>query len=97
MKHHLEVYTCRLTALGPVFIGSGSNFSKKEYLFLDGFRTVGIADMEKLYGLAVKKGLREALESYMLETDGEQESQDLGSWMAAAGFSREELKMSYAR
>ena len=90
MKHHLEVYTCRLTALGPVFIGSGSNFSKKEYLFLDGFRTVGIADMEKLYGLAVKKGLREALESYMLETDGEQESQDLGSWMAAAGFSREE-------
>ena len=54
MKHHLEVYTCRLTALGPVFIGCGSNFSKKEYLFLDGFRTVGIADMEKLYGLAVK-------------------------------------------
>lgn len=33
MKSYLKSYRMKLTAVGPVFVGSGRELSKKEYMF----------------------------------------------------------------
>lgn len=88
MKSHFEVYQCRLTVLGPVFVGKGSDLSKKEYLFLDGRKTVGIVDIEKFYAMAMKKGLGNRFESYMMNP---RDKMNLGQWATEEGISRQEI------
>lgn len=66
MKEFLDHYKVTLTVRGPVFVGNGQEFSKKEYLFLPGKR-VGIIDMQKLYRLMVKKGRMQKFEAFMLD------------------------------
>ena len=48
MNRSLKVYDLSLKVQGPVFVGSGYEIQKKEYLFLNR-STVGIVDAEKLY------------------------------------------------
>ena len=47
MKNALETYQLELKGRGPVYIGSGREIQKKEYVFLDK-TTVGVVDIEKL-------------------------------------------------
>ena len=75
MKDFLAYYKVTLTVRGPVFVGSGREFSKKEYLFLPGQR-VGIIDMQKLYQLMGKKGRLRKFEDFMLSSYA-----DLGRWL----------------
>ena len=89
MRSHLEVYPCRLTALGPVFIGKGSELSKKEYLFLDGRKTAGVVDIEKLYGAAVRNGLGKHFETYMMDP---RDKRNLGQWVREEGLSGQEVR-----
>lgn len=89
MKNHLEVYQCRLTVLGPVFVGKGSDLSKKEYLFLDGRKKAGIVDIEKFYSMVVKKGLGNRFENYMMNP---RDRLNLGQWVKEAGIGGQEVK-----
>lgn len=89
MRNNLEVYRARLTVLGPVFVGSGTEFSKKEYLFLNNRRTVGIMDMQKLYCLVEKKGLQNRFEDFMLRP-GRREN--LGEWLMENRIEVQEAK-----
>ena len=85
----IRLYPCRLTALGPVFIGKGSELSKKEYLFLDGRKTAGVVDIEKLYGAAVRNGLGKHFETYMMDP---RDKRNLGQWVREEGLSGQEVR-----
>ena len=54
MSQYLKSYQVELRTVGPVFIGSGKEISKKEYIFLENKR-IGILDIERLYFYLVKK------------------------------------------
>lgn len=88
MKSNLEVYRCRLTTLGPVFIGKGSELSKKEYLFLNNKKTVGIIDIEKFYTIVARKGAAHRFEQYMMNP---RDKMNLGQWMKAEKISWAEV------
>lgn len=76
MNDYLKQYNVVLRTVGPVFIGSGREISKKEYLF-QGREKVAVPDMWKLYNLIKKKGKAKAFEEFML-ADGRQ---DLTTWL----------------
>lgn len=76
MSRALKNYDLLLEVCGPVFVGSGNEISKKEYLFL-GNNTVGILDINKLYMLLHSKGLSAEFETYMLDNRKE----DLRQWL----------------
>ena len=73
MKNALETYQLELKVRGPVYIGSGREIQKKEYVFLDK-TTVGVVDIEKLYRLSERKHIVSDLEHFMLEDAREDEA-----------------------
>ena len=75
MKEFLNHYKVKLTVRGPVFVGNGREYSKKEYLFLPGKR-VGIIDMQKMYRVLAAKGRIKQFEDFMLSNYA-----DLGHWL----------------
>ena len=76
MNRSLKVYDLSLKVQGPVFVGSGYEIQKKEYLFLNR-STVGIVDAEKLYLLAKRRHLETELERFMVKDTKE----DLKHWV----------------
>lgn len=76
MKRNLKSYQITLTVTGPVFVGSGREISKKEYLFLQN-KKAAILNIEKLYGMLTKKHLQREYEKYMLSNQKE----TLGVWL----------------
>lgn len=76
MKNNLKSYQITLTAAGPVFVGSGKEISKKEYLFLQN-KKVAVLNIEKLYEMLVRKHLQREYEKYMLSNQKE----TLGVWL----------------
>lgn len=66
MSRYLKSYKMKLIAEGPVFVGNGKEFSKKEYVFLDRAH-VGIVDIEKLYHYVQTVGLAADFEKFMLK------------------------------
>ena len=76
MKHALESYDLEIKAVGPIFVGSGYEIQKKEYVFLNK-STVGVIDVEKLYQLVKKRNLTTDFENFMLKDSKE----DLKHWI----------------
>lgn len=68
MKDYLKEYHVVIRTVGPVFIGSGREIGKKEYIFLDKGK-VGITDMQLLYQQMVKKHKQNEFEDYILSDD----------------------------
>lgn len=75
MKRVLKTYQLELKVCGPVFIGSGVEIQKKEYVFLNR-STVGVVDIGKLYLLAKRKHLENDFERFMVSDVRE----DLKHW-----------------
>lgn len=75
MKNYLKSYRIHLKVLGPVFIGSGKELSKKEYLFYKN-NQIAVIDIAKFY-LELKKIKKlDSFEAFMLD-----EHEHLGSWI----------------
>ena len=75
MKNYLKSYRIHLKVLGPVFIGSGKELSKKEYLFYKN-NQIAVIDIVKFY-LELKKIKKlDSFEAFMLD-----EHEHLGSWI----------------
>lgn len=66
MEKYLKTYQVVMQTVGPLFIGSGKEINKKEYLFLNGKKQVGIPDIQKLYYELSKRRKAEAFEEYLL-------------------------------
>lgn len=89
MNGNLQTYRARLTVLGPVFVGSGNELSKKEYVFLNRLQTVGIVDMQKFYRMVSQKGLRGKFEDFMLDSRAKR---GLSDWIKENGISLQEIR-----
>lgn len=72
----MKTYEITLTTKGPVFIGSGKEFGKKEYVFLSE-NEIGIVDISKLYTTIQKKGLERKFEEYILQDN----KRSLDQWL----------------
>lgn len=66
MGQYLKTYEVVMRTVGPLFIGSGREINKKENLFLNGRKQVGIPDIQKLYFELSKRRKAEAFEEYLL-------------------------------
>lgn len=88
MKNVLKVYDVELRVEGPVFIGSGREITKKEYTFLNSFKTAYIFDTVKLVAFLKKRNLYNEFEKYMMGT----EKQDLGKWLISKGITSQEFE-----
>lgn len=76
MKYYLKAYKITLQTEGPVFVGSGKELSKKEYMFMPGHK-IGVIDIAKLYQVVKKHRLQSKFEEYMVMDS----RTDLGQWL----------------
>lgn len=67
MNQYLKSYQVVMRTVGPVFIGSGREIGKKEYMFLNR-KLVGIPDIQRLYAELKKRKREGAFEEYLLGT-----------------------------
>ena len=77
MKQVLKVYDVELTVEGPVFIGSGKEIGKKEYVLSKNSDTIAVLDTTKLFELLKKKNLVEEYSKFMLGSSRD----DIGRWL----------------
>lgn len=89
MRRVLKTYHLELKVCGPVYVGSGSEIQKKEYLFLNRNK-VGVVDINKLFLLAKKRHLENDFERFMV-IDGRE---DLKHWTARNHISQAEIRDS---
>ena len=75
MRDYLKKYDAKLIVTGPVFIGSGKEISKKEYIFMPG-RKIGVVDIGRLSVYTKKKGLQRQFEEFLLNEN----RLDLKNW-----------------
>ena len=87
MNQYLKTYKITLTAIGPIFIGSGRKISKKEYVILKN-NDVGILDIEKLYQQLKKKNLDAKFESYLLGNT----RPNMSYWLRQQKLTNEEMQ-----
>lgn len=64
---HLKEYDVTLKTIGPVFIGSGQSFSKKEYIFKRETSTFIFLNMPLLGEICRKKGLEKKFIDFLLD------------------------------
>lgn len=87
MKKVLKAYHVKLKTVGPVFVGSGRELTKKEYLFLPQNK-VGVLDTVKLYQFMKQRKLHIPFEDYMVNDF----RQDLGQWLRRYRIDFKEIK-----
>ena len=83
MNSYLKNYTIELATLAPVFIGSGEQLGKKEYIYDKYEKKVWIFDRKTLYKHILEENLSDAYESYILGKNG-----DLYVWMKKNNISK---------
>lgn len=83
MINHLESFTLKLKLLSPVFIGSGMEINKKEYLFYS--NKAYILDFSKLVAFLDNKGFINDYTNFMLSPKN-----DLNLWFTSMGINKEE-------
>lgn len=88
MNDYLKHYKIKLITEGPVFIGSGKEFSKKEYLFLSNGEKIGILDFAKFYGYIHDRKLSEKFEDFFINDY----KSDLRCWIKENNISYDEIK-----
>lgn len=76
MISHLQSFQLKLRLLGPVFIGSGTEINKKEYLYIPEARKVCVPNLAKLTSFLEKNGLLNDYIKFMLSPQA-----DLLNWL----------------
>lgn len=87
MNGYLKSYQVVMRSIGPVFIGSGKEISKKEYVFLNQSQ-VGMIDAWKLYDEMKRRKKETGFEGYILGND----NMSLNSWLKKQGIEIKEIK-----
>lgn len=88
MEQYLKSYHVIMQTVGPVFVGSGKEIMKKEYIFMDDRKTVGIPDVQRLYAVLMKNKKEKAFEEYLLGKG----SMSLTEWLDRQRIKERELK-----
>lgn len=87
MNCHLESFCLTLTALSPVFIGSGAELSKKEFIYNPARKKASVLGFSKLYQFLNKRGLLDAFEAYMTNNA----DKDMRGWLLKNGVKDEDF------
>ncbi|MBR1629845.1 MAG: type III-A CRISPR-associated RAMP protein Csm5 [Lachnospiraceae bacterium] len=87
MRDYQQTYRVTLNTVGPVFIGSGREITKKEYLFLDRKETIGMIQVERFYAYLRKQGKSGRFEHFLLKD----RRADLWAWIHAEGIAPREV------
>lgn len=66
MNQYLKSYQVVMHTVGPVFVGNGKEIMKKEYVFLNHRRAVGIPDIQGLYSELARRKKETDFEEYLL-------------------------------
>ena len=67
MRDYLKKYDVELETVGPLFIGSGRELNKKEYLLRN--NAIMVLDIPSLFSFMGKKGLMNKIEAFFLNDD----------------------------
>ena len=90
MESYLKKYRFVFNTVGPVFIGSGQNLQKKEYIFDKNKGRVKIIDINKMFGFICKdKNLMRDYEKLMMSGD---KNDDLQHFFDVHKISEKEYK-----
>ena len=81
----LKTYKITLIAKGPVFVGNGKSYTKKEYFIFN--NKVNILDMNKFYGFLYKMKKAPEFEKFMLEG-----RQNLYQWLNDKNLTKDATK-----
>ena len=90
MRSVLKTCQLELKVKGPVFVGSGYEIQKKEYI-LQGHKA-GVVNPQKLFMLAKKKHLEAELERFMVKDTRE----DLKHWAMRNRISTDDMQRCMA-
>lgn len=90
MTDYLKTYHVALETVGPVFVGSGREITKKEYVLLNQNRRIGVADMGKVYQLVRQKGLASQFDDFILN----EQRADLRRWLMEHNISIKDTENS---
>ena len=77
MKDFIKPYHVKLIAKGPIFVGNGEEYNKKEYVFDGKKGKVTIPKIEEMYSYLRRQGLSREFEKFMLND----RNHDLGEWL----------------
>ena len=88
MRGYLKSYQACLKVTGPVFIGSGHEITKKEYVLLMGGSQIGILNMPVFYEALRKRHLQYKFDDFMLNDS----RSDLRHWLQNQRISISEMK-----
>lgn len=87
MKDFLKRYRLNLKILTPVHIGSGEEFSKKEFVFYKSGKKILIPDLRSLFSDIKKRNLADKFVRYM--TEGRESLLD---WLKSVGFDNTDIR-----
>ena len=87
MKQCFKTYQLTLKTVGPVFIGSGKEISKKEYVFLENNK-IAVLNISQVYAMFQKIGKGEKYEKYLLGNIRE----DMNTWLNKENIPLEKIK-----
>ncbi len=86
-NQYLKSYQVVMRTVGPVFVGSGKEIGKKEYVFLDR-KQVGIPDIQRLYRELSERQKQAAFEEYLLGPN----RMGLAVWLKRQNIRLEEIQ-----
>lgn len=75
-NERLKHYEVRLTTIGPVYVGNGKEYGKKEYILENGY--IYVPDQARFWDFLEERGLVEDYEDYLVN-----QKMDLGVWLAS--------------
>lgn len=87
MKRMLKCYEVTLRTIGPVFVGSGREINKKEYVFLSRGE-VGIIDIRRFYMELQRRRKAAEYEQYLLSNSRD----DLTRWLKSQKMTVEDIR-----
>lgn len=87
MENYIKRYKIKLKTLSPVFIGSGKEINKKEYVYYRDSQEVYIPDMNRLFHDILDRNLDDEYQQYLMS-----ENMPLLNWLKSVGYSDSEIK-----
>lgn len=90
MRQCFKNYKMTIRAVSPIFIGSGEEIGKKEYIYMPWNHRVIIPDIYTMYDDLRKRGLSDEYEKFMIDSRNNQMS--LSNWLAQKQFRQQDYE-----
>lgn len=87
MRSHLKIYTFKLKTLSPLFIGSGKEITKKEYVYVPNGHRVIMLNFDKFTRFLIEKNLIDDYTEFMIGPE-----KDLYKWLIRKRVNLEDIE-----